>query len=807
MLSWRDDFRLAARQLRKSPGWTAIAALALAVGIGFNTATFSTADVLLFRPLILPEIDRAIAVVGRESGHARDRLLSGYDFIRFQEQSKTLTSLAAAGFGEFSLSIHGEPEKVFGYRVSSNFLKAMNIQPLYGRGFTAEESTPGQGTVVLLSHALWDRMFGRDPAAVGREIQLDGRAHRIAGVMPDHFRFPAAAELWAPLEISQELRQQHGVFRYEVYGRLAEGKQIGEAEAELKALAAAIAAEQPLTHRNLSVAVRSLAHIASGDYTREYTSMMLYGVGFLLLIACANVANLQLARTAGRARELAVRAAIGAGRWRIVRMVFAESLLLSVIGALGGVLLAYWLVDLIRSYMPAEVERFVPGWRRMSVNAVVLMATAAVTLVAAVLSSLAPVFFVLRADVNAGLRDGSRGSTGGKKRLRSALVVVQTAVSVVLLVGAVLMVKGFRAVSELRPERDAGRVLTFRVALPETRYATSEQIARFQSELLTKLQTAPGVAEAAMASSVPYAQRRSLSLFQIEGQIRSEDPDPVAITQSVSAQFLTAMRIPMLRGRAITESDGAEAPRVVVISETLAKRYFGNTDPIGKRIRLGHKKADLPWMTVVGVAGDVLYEWTERALPAVLYRPYRQAPVRAADFVLRAAAGGAASLVSAARVAVRAVDPQQPMSDIAPYPKVVSDSLTGLAYVAWMMGTLGVVALFLAAIGVYSVMAHIAFERTREMGVRLALGATPASLFGLILQKGFLLTGIGLAIGLAGAAVLAWMVSGLIFGVSTHDPLAFGGVTFALAFAAFLACYLPAQRAMKGGPLPALRSE
>jgi len=536
--------------------------------------------------------------------------------------------------------------------------------------------------------------------------------------------------------------------------------------------------------------------------------MLLGSVVFVLLIACANVANLQFARASARIREMAVRSALGAGRWRLVRMLLTESVLLGVGGAVLGGLVALWGIDLIRSGMPAEVEIYMPGWRRIGLNAHALVYTLAVSLGAGILAGVAPAIATSRSSVQERLQEGGRASTAGRSRhrIRNLLVVSEVVLAVVLLVGAGLMVKGFRAVADPKPNLEAENILTMKLALLDSQYL-AERRRNFQEQLLRALGTLPGAGSTALIQNLPYSGSSSGRIFTIEGRPAPlPGSAPAAQFQTVGGDYFRALRLPVIEGRDFTESDNEQGLQVAVVSHALARRHFPGESPIGKRLKLGLPDSKNPWLQVVGVVGDIRHDPYDRAPRPTLYRPYRQVDARAFDLLIRAA-GDPASLAPAARAAVAGLDPHVPVFGVATYHKVIHDTLTGYRYVAVLMAVSGVLALVLSTIGVYSVMAYAVVERTHEIGVRMALGAEQRNVLWMVVRRGIILMTAGLALGLLGAFAMARMLSRLLFGVATFDALAFGAGMAALIAAALAACYLPARRAARVDPMEALRYE
>lgn len=810
MFALREDLRFAFRVLAKKPAWTAAAILAFGLGIGFNTAMYSTADGLLFRPLGVPDEDRLASLAPQEKGRSSlGESVSVPDYLALKERARGVEDVTAWTSWDTNLTGHGSPTRVSGYRVSASMFRALRLAPAAGNFFDDSSESPGHDRVVVLSYPLWQSRFGADPAIVGRTIQLDGQPYLVLGVAPDRFRYPLTVELWTPLALSANERQDNRHFFLGVFARLRPGVTIGQADAEAGSIAETVARQYPDTHRVRTLRAVHMTDRISGDLTSSYTRLMLASAGFLLLIVCANVANLQFARSAARSREIAIRSALGAARGRIVRQLLVENLLLAFAGAAIGILFAVWSLDLMRSTMTPEVEQYLPGWRRIGVNAPTLIYTVLLTTLAGIAAGLAPSLLLARTDIISRLKDATRGSSSSsaRHRMRSVLVVAEIGMALILVVGAFLMVRGVSALTVLLPGLEPEHVLTFRTKLPADRYESPERVAQFHNRLLDRLGSLPGVETAGIVSSIPYGGSRNRFAVSIHG--RPADPAAptrLAQVQSVDEGYFRALRIPLRAGRSLADSDISGRLPVAVVSESFVREYFPQQDPLGRVVELSMKLGEGPSYTIVGVAGDILHEFVDRTPEPVIYRSYLQAPRRETDFALRVA-GDPRTMLPAVRDAVNAIDPQQPLYSAHPYRKMISDSLLGLAYVAGMLAVLGGVALFLAVIGVYGLMAHAVEERIPEIGIRVALGASSRDVLWMLLRRGLILTAAGLALGLPAAFAAARLLSSLIFGVSSADPVVFLAVPVLLAGCAMLACWIPVRRALQTDPVIALRYE
>jgi putative ABC transport system permease protein len=660
-----------------------------------------------------------------------------------------------------------------------------------------------------LSHDLWQRRFGADPAALGREIRLNGIAHRILGVMPVELRYPPNAELWVPLAMDAQERALRGSHYLETVARLRPGVSLQQANAEMASVGRRIAELHPFDHARRDAAAGLLREHVSGELTARYTVLLLSAVGFVLLIACCNVANLLITRITARSKEFAVRAVLGASRLRIARQLLTESVLLSLGGGLLGLLFALWGLDAIRSGMPEEVAVFLPGWGRVGMNPRALGFTVIVASLSGILAGVLPALFSARANLNETLKVRSRGqiSGPGHHRAPNLLVVAQMVLAMVLLVGAGIMVKGFSAILEPAPNLQPENVLSVRVTLAESSFPEKSQRAAFASQWLEQLSTIAGAEQSALVTNVAYSGSRSSSNFEIEGRPVPQPGETwIAQMQSVSEGYFRTIQVPLLTGRDFTARDADRAQQVAIISESLARRYFPGEDPIGKRLLVGGAfERSTPW-AVVGVVGDILHYALDRAPRPVIYRPIRQVPPFAFHAVVRAPSDPMAML-PAVRDALRKVNPDVPLFQAKTWAKMIRDQLTGQWYVANLLAVFGIMALLFSCVGVYSVLATSVSERTHEIGVRMALGAQRREVLWVFLRRGLLLTLVGMAIGLAAAMALGRALANLVYGVSTTDVGALLAVTLTLTGVALLACWIPARRATRVDPMVALRYE
>ena len=804
-----QDLRYAFRMLIKSKGYTAVAVLALALGIGANTAIFSVADAFLLKPVALPNLEN-LAVLMERAPHqtANWTSVSPANYLDWQRQSRSFAALSPYEWDDANLTGAGEPERIMIARAAANFFAALGAKPMLGRVFLPQDERSSQNQTVVLSYGLWQRRYGADRAIVGQTIKLDGLSRTVIGVMDKKFNFPVSIEMWVPWTMDPQESQVRGRHYLEVLARLNPGVSIRQASAEMTGISRRMAQQYPETNRGWDAQVIPIKYFVTGDLTYRYTLMLMAAVGFVLLIACANVANLQFARGAARQREFAVRTALGANRWRVVRQLLTESIALSLAGAAVGLALAEWGVELILSYMPADIARFIAGWYEIGLDARAFAFALGLAVLSGIVSGLAPAIQSSRPDLNETLKESGRGTSAGRsrQRVRSVLVVSELALALVLLIGAGLMVTGVKSLLAVRQPYDPQHVLSIQVNLAESKYKDRQTRAAFYGRVLEQLRSVPEIEAAAMVRSLPYGEGHRIVQLAIEGVPVEKGEYRSAQSETVSADYFSLMRIPLREGRMLGERDGAESLPVAVVSERMARRYWPGASALGRRIKAGAADSDQPWLTIVGVVGEIQYDWLDREPPPVLYRSYRQAAEGWTTLAVRTH-GDPMRVVTAVRSQVAKVDPDQPLAEIKTLDRVMTDAVLGLSYVAVTMTVLGVIALALSAIGVSGLMAYAVTERTHEIGVRMALGAQRDSVLRMLVGRGMLLAAIGLGIGLTGSIFIARLLSSLIFGVSATDWGTFGGVLAAMAAVSLAASYIPARRAAKLDPTVALRHE
>lgn len=805
-----QTLRYSLRILAKSPGFTTVAVLALSFGIGANTAIYSLADILLFRPLLLPNLDRIVTVIGTEKNNPKGfSEVAAADFLDLQRNTKTIEYLAAAAQANRNLTGDGQPERLNTARVSTGFFTGLAAQPLLGRAFLDNENTPGQDREILLSYNLWTGRFASDPNILARTIQLDGQVYRVAGVMSKDFCYPPQTDIWIPMTMDARMRNERVAGILTVIGRLKDGTSLAQARSEIGALSARISEQFPESHGNRTHRVELLREYVSGNLVAEFTRMLLGSVAFVLLIACLNVANLQFARASLRSKEIAIRTALGASRFRVVSQFLTESTLLGILGAGGGIVLAFWGIHLMRPAIPPAVQRELPGWTHLGINSHVLLYTMAIAVLAGIVSGIAPAWLGSRAALNETLKECGRGTSAGRgrHRLRSVLVAGQIVLALVLLVGAGLIAKGSRLVSDPVPHLDPEKALSMRINLSSAKYAGSNELAALEQRLLESLRALPGVTAAGIVSNLPYSGSFTNANVTIEGQAtRQTDTAPSALNQRASPDYFRALQLPLREGRAFTESDGPGSQQVAIVSRNFALRFLPGENPIGKRIKIGLASENADWLTVVGVASDIRINPFDKFNRPVVYRAYQQTPPRSFDVLIRTS-GDPKSVAAAARAQVAAIDRDQPVDRFMTLDALFNQQLSGFRFLAVLMGIFGFIALFLASIGVYAVMAHSVNERTHEIGVRMALGAREPDVLWMIVRRGLTLTASGLLIGLPATLALTRLLANIFFGVNEYDLATFVTGLIALTGAALLACYIPARRATRVDPMVTLRTE
>jgi predicted permease len=802
-----QDVRFGARTLAKNPGFTAVAVVALALGIGANSAIFSVVNTVLLRPLPFKDPERLVMVW--EKGNADEfpiNSTSAANFIDWRDQNQVFEGVAVMGRASFNLTGVGEPVRVDGRRVSANMFRLLGVEPQLGRAFLPEEDDPGAAAVVILSYGLWQRRFGSDPGVVGRPVTINGRSYTVVGVMSPQFQFPSPQdELWVPIAFSPQEAANRGNNSYEVLGRMKPGVSLEQAQAEMNTIAARLKQQYPDVVKTDASVVVSLHEQMVGDI-RPALLVLLGAVGFVLLVACANVANLLLARAAVRRKEIALRTALGAGRLRLVRQFLTESVLLAALGGAAGLLLSFWGVNLLKSFIPENISEV----KAIGVDGRVLVFTLLVSLLTGLIFGLVPAAQAANLDLNEMLKEGGRDSSSGRggNRVRGLLVVAEVAVSLVLLVGAGLLINSFLRLRNLDPGFRADNLLTMSVMLPQQKYPDHARRVAFFSELTSRVGALPGVRSAAVTNWIPLIMQGDTFGVSVEGRPDpGPDKRPDVITRVVSPGYFDTMGIRLLRGRQFEERlDREDSPPVAVVSETTARRLWPGEDAVGKRIQPGNADPD-GWIEVVGVVNDVRqFELTSE--PRLqMYLPYVQFQWFVPRQLVVKTDVEPASLAAAVRKTVWELDKDQPVSDVRTMEEVLSNSIARQRFSTLLLGIFASLALLLAAVGIYGVMSYAVAQRTREIGIRMALGAQAGSVLRLMIGQGLKLASAGVVLGLAGALLLTRLMSSLLFGVSATDPLTLVTISLVLVGVALLASYIPARRAAKVDPLVALRYE
>jgi putative ABC transport system permease protein len=800
------DLKFSVRSLMKRPGLTVIAIVTLAIGIGANSAIFSVVNALLVKPLPFPDPDRIVALWDKVPSRGVERNeVSIANYLDWRAQNKSLEQVGIYSWWSTNLTASDSPERVQGFQVTANFLDVLGVKPLLGRGFSAEEEQPGKDAVALLTYNLWQRRFGADPNIVNKTISANGITRTVVGVMPPDFNYPKGAEIYAPLPMTPELMRNRNNHSYLAIGRLRPGVSLPAAQAEFNTIASQLEKQYPEANTGRGVVIYPILK----DTVRMYSTalwVMMAAVGFVLLIGCANVANLMLARAAGRQREIALRTALGASRWRIIRQLLTESVLLGLAGGALGVLVAYWGVDLIRTGNPGEAARFAAGWSHLGINLPVLAFTFLLSVLSGVVFGLAPAWQLSKPDLNSALKEGARQATSTSHRLRGLLVVSEVALSLMLLVSAGLLIRSFLQLVKTDPGFNSENLLTMNLVLPRAKYKEEPQRIAFYSQLVKGVESVPGVSSAALVNHLPLGGSNSSTSFLVEGL--AEPPPGQEFDgryRVCTPNYFQTMGIPVLKGRTFTDQDRAGAQPVIIVNETLARKYWPNDDPIGKLMRGTGPLQENPWMQVVGVVRDVKHEMN-LPVTADFYVPHAQDGWSSMVLVAKTRVEPAAMAVPI-RQQVLALDKDQPVFDVHTMREVRAISLALYSFSSVMLSIFAGVALLLAAIGIYGVMFYAVMQRTQEIGIRMALGARALDVLKLVVKNGMSLALIGVVAGLAGAFALTWLLGSLLFGVTPTDTVTYLIVTLGLLLVALLACYIPARRATKVDPLVALRYE
>jgi putative ABC transport system permease protein len=800
-----QDLRYGLRVLVKSPVFTLVAVMSLALGIGANTAIFSVVNGLLLRPLSYPDSDRIVQLwhtPPQESFPGMKKFsVSPANYLDWKEQSKSFEQMAAYGEAGFSLTTGGDPAPISGAAVGAEFFGALGSNPILGRTFSKEEEQPGRSHVVVLSNGLWQRAFGSNPNLVGQTVTLDSQSYTVVGIMPAGFQFPQEAELWVPLAWDEKERQTRSIHDYVVLARLKPNVSLQQAQAEMRTVSSRLEQQYPEDNKGWGAMVIPLQEDLVGDL-RPALLVLFSAVGCVLLIACANVANLMLARGANRQKEMAIRIALGAPRTRIVRQLLTESVLLAVVGGILGLLLAHWgsalLVEFSSGNLPVHSEVGIDRWA--------LAFTLLVSFAAGIAAGLAPALQFTKAEMSDTLKQGGRtGGSSVKQRTRKALVISEVALSLILLIGAVLMIRSFWKLQHVDPGVDTANTLTMSVGL-SPKYAEEAQQIAFFDRLLEQVRNVPGVISAGGTTTLPLTGGGSTQPFTVDGQSQVAMADqPTARMRYVSPDYFKTMGIPLKQGRFFTEQDRENVVPVIIISESMARRFWPGQNPVGKRITPTFHLKQGP-REVIGVVGDVKTGLDVTDSSATMYLSYKQTPLPFMTIVARTNSDPQ-KFIQPISKAIYAVDKEQALWNVRTMEQVLAASVSGQRFNMTLLITFGALALILATVGVYGVMNYSVTLRRRELGIRIALGARTTDVLRLVLGQGLMLTATGIGLGLIGAYALTRLMASLLYGITATDAFTFITVSGVLVVVGLLASYLPARRAAKVDPMIALRSE
>ena len=803
------DIRFGVRSLLKQPGFTAIAVITLALGIGANTAIFSVVNAVLLRALPYPHAEQMVWVLeGKLADPKFEGSFSPQNFADMRNRNHSLESYSALSFVSFALSGDRQPEAVNGVLASADFGRVMGLTPALGRWFTAEEDVAGKEHVALIGDGLWKRHFGADVQVVGKSVQLNGEPYTIIGVMPPDYNFPSPTyEIWAPLALDfAKYERSHGFLQG--VGRLKSNVTVEQARADLQNIEEQIKQENPSWGRGLTVKVTVLREHRFGELDRPLM-ILLGAVALVLLVACVNVANLMFGRATARWKEMALRSALGASRWSLVRMLLVESAILAAVSGGLGLLLANYGVQALAAISPAAI----PTPEKITIDGYVIAFTFLISLLTVALFGLAPALQVTKTDLTQALRESSRSATGARrlKLMRSALVVGEICMSLVLLASAGLLLESLWKLLSVSPGFRAENVVTCRIDLPPTKYAGDKAQAQFFRSLLKEAHAIPGVEAASLVTSLPFSGSRGTSSFSIDGRPSVAGDEPEADRHQVAPGYFAAMGIALLAGRDFADSDDMEHPGVVIINETAAKRFWPNENPLGKHVTIGLGQETKLYgkpvsREIVGVVGNVKHEQLRDDFQPEMYVPAWHLPAASMTLIVRAAAAPE-SLINSMRQAVQTIDPDQPVRRAQTLPAAIARTVAPLRFVTALLAVFAGLALTLAIIGIYGVMSYAVTQRTQEIGVRMALGAQSRDVLKLVMGQGVMLTLAGIGLGLACALALTRVMASLLFEVKSTDAATFAVVAISQTIIAMLACYLPARRATKVDPLVALRYE
>jgi putative ABC transport system permease protein len=802
-----QDLRYAIRNLGKNPGFTLLVLLTLALGIGANSAIFSVVDAVLLRPLPYREAERLVSIAESDQANSwasRNAVAPG-NFLDWREQNQVFEQMGAVSLPGYNLTGTDRPERLLGAATSAGMLHMLGLQPVLGREFGPADDREGAEPVVMISHSLWQRRFGGDPTLIGKTVCLNTIAHTVVGILPAGLQFPNEdVDLWVPIEQTITTKDMHwrNSHYLDVYARLKPGVTLAQARIEMNRVANALKRSYPDTNSGAGAILISLPEDVVGDI-RPALLTLLVAVGFVLLIACANVANLLLVRATDREKEMSIRVALGAGSSRLMRQLLTESVVLSLAGGAAGLLVAGWGRHALLALRPIGLPRF----NTMGTDGRVLLFTLGISVVAGILFGLVPALRAARSDLSLALRGTSRGATAGMgtHRLRNLFGAGEIAISLVLLVGAGLLIRSFVRLRNIELGFRTDHTVTARVSIPRDKYAQDTQVASFYDQLLDHVRALPGVEAAGTVSFLPLTGHNFDESFDVVGRPPRPPSDRTyALIRFADPEYFRVLQIPLLRGRGIEDHDRAGTPRAVVISESMARQYWPDTNPIGQHLKVYMGMDQSPW-EVVGVVGDVRTKINTGPEPT-LYFSYKQAPYRFMVLTVRTHANPIA-MVEAIRGAVRSIDPDQPLSQVRTLDQLAEWTLVPWRFSMTLLASFAALALVFASAGIYGAVSYTVGQRTREIGIRMALGAQPGDVLRLILRQGMRVALAGIAVGLAGASYLTQFLVTQLYGVRPTDPLTFGAITLLLAGVVFAASYIPARRATRVDPMEALRYE
>lgn len=803
------DVKYALRAIRKQPGASSVVALTLALGLGVNATVLGLMDAMLLRPFQFRDYHRLVVLWETAKGTSERETVAPANFLDWRQQARSLEQLAAWQWLDATLTGSGDPERAQGFRVSPGFFELLGIAPSLGRAFTHDEEQPGNDRRVIIGDALWKRRYGADRAIVGTTILVDGEPHTVVGVTPPGFAFPVGSELWVPLSFAPEKKNDRETRTLTVAGKLAPGQPLAAAQSEMDTIGRHLEQQYPQTNRERGVSVRTLSTAFREGSTVPFVGVLQTAGALVLLVACANVAGLLLARGIDRQRELALRTALGASRRRIIRQLVTETVVLGLVASAVAILLASVALDGLRASLPADTARFVEGWDNLRLDGRLLLLIPALSIGVGLVVGLLPALAATRTTLTDALREGDRGVAGGirRQRGREALVVLEIAAALALLVAAGLTLAGGARLVNQPGGFDPRGVLTLQIPLPDAIYAEPARRRQFAADLVTELEAIPAVERAALASVVPTAGWNPAVPFTIEDQ---PFPDPARRPRTgfriVSPGYFDVMRIPLKSGRTFSHVDREDDQPVAIVSASLAERYWPGQAPTGKRIRLDGPHSE--WRTIVGVAGDVrMYNWWDGEDPVAVYIPLRQSPPAGLVHAVVKTTRDPGSIVASVRQSVRSVDPMLPVSGVRTMQQAIAESSAGLSHMASLIGVCGGIGLVLAVVGIYSVMSYTVSQRAHEFGIRMALGASAPELMRMTLMRAGALTGFGVALGSLMAVAFGRLMSSALFGVVSLHAMTFLGVGAGLAFVSLAAACVPARRTLRLDPAAILRGQ